>query len=97
MEIIPVKILGYKKSQRYPIWRILQSAQRMLEKEYPALRLEIKDVPTVDEILLYTPVIAFPSLMIADQLVCVGRFPSKDEIIEWLKSAINEMEHMPTP
>ena len=88
MEIIPVKILGYKKSQRYPIWRTLQSAQRMLEKEYPALRLEIKDVPTVDEILLYTPVIAFPSLMIADQLVCVGRFPAKDEIIDWLKTAI---------
>jgi hypothetical protein len=91
MEPIPVKILGYKKSQRYPIWRTLQSAQRTLEREYPDLQLEIQEVSTTDEILTYTPVIAFPSLMIAGQLVCVGRFPSRDEIMAWLKAAICEV------
>jgi hypothetical protein len=89
MELISVKILGYKKSQRYPIWRTLQSAQRTLEREYPDLQLDIQEVSTTDEILTYTPVIAFPSLMIADQLVCVGRSPSKAEIVAWLKAAIN--------
>ena len=90
METIPVKILGYKKSQRYPIWRTLQSVQMGLEKEYPDLRLEIQEVASVDEILRYTPVIAFPSLMVDERLVCVGRFPNRDEILDWLKKAINE-------
>jgi hypothetical protein len=90
MELIPVKILGYKKSQRYPIWRTLLSAQRTLEKEYPDLRLEIQEISSVDEILRYTPVIAFPSLMINGKLVCEGRFPSRLETLEWLNTAISE-------
>lgn len=88
METIPVKILGYKKSQRYPIWRTLQAAQTALEKDYPALQLEIQEVITTDEILCYTPVIAFPSLMLNGKLVCVGRSPSRSEIIEWLSAEI---------
>ena len=90
MELIQVKILGYKKSRRYPIWRTLQSAQWTLEKEHPDLRLEIQEISSVDEILRYTSVIAFPSLMINGKLVCVGRFPSRSEILEWLNTAINE-------
>jgi hypothetical protein len=88
MEAIPVKILGYKKSQRYPIWRTLQAAQKALEKDYPALQLEIQEVTTTDEILRYTPVIAFPSLMLSGKLVCVGRSPSRSEVIEWLSAEI---------
>jgi hypothetical protein len=91
METISVKILGYKKSQRYPIWRTLQSVQMSFEKEYPDLRLEIQEVASVDEILRYTPVIAFPSLMIGEKLVCVGRFPNRDETMDWLRAAIKEM------
>lgn len=88
MEAIPVKILGYKKSQRYPIWRTLQAALTALEKDYPALRLEIQEVTTTVEILRYTPVIAFPSLMLNGKLVCVGRSPSRSEVIAWLNAEI---------
>lgn len=93
MDAIPVKILGYKKSQRYPIWRTLYSAQKALEKEQPDLRLEIQEVPKVDEILLYTPVIAFPSLMMINgKLVCVGRSPSRSEVLKWLTAALDEIK-----
>ena len=95
MESISVKILGYKKSQRYPIWRTLQSAQKTLEKEHPDLQLDTQEVTTTDEILHYTPVIAFPSLMINGKLVCVGRSPSRNEILEWLQAVI--MEKKPKP
>lgn len=90
MQTIPIKILGYKSSQRYPIWRTLQAAQRALEKEHPGLHLDIQEVKSTDEILRYTPVIAFPSLMVDGKLVCVGRFPNRDEILDWLNKAINE-------
>jgi len=92
MKTIDVKILGYKKSQRYPIWRTLQSAQRTLEKEHPDLRLDTQEVTTTDEILHYTPVIAFPSLMINGKLVCVGRSPSRSEVLKWLTTAIDEIK-----
>jgi hypothetical protein len=92
METIPIKILGYKKSQRYPIWRTVYSAQKMLEKEHPDLQLEIQEVSKVDEILLYTPVIAFPSLMMSGKLVCVGRFPSRNEVLKWLTAAMDELK-----
>ena len=95
MKTIDVKILGYKKSQRYPIWRSLQSAQKTLEKEHLDLQLDTQEVTTTDEILHYTPVIAFPSLMINGKLVCVGRSPSRNEILEWLQAAINEKKPKP--
>jgi hypothetical protein len=88
MEAIPVKILGYKSSQRYLIWRTLQAAQRTLAKEHPSLELDIQEVKSTDEILRYTPVIAFPSLMVNDKLVCVGRFPKQGEVVAWLAAAM---------
>jgi len=86
MKTIPVRILGYKRSQRYSIWRALTQAQKAFEKTHPDLKLEVQEVITAADMLQFTPVIAFPSLMIGEQLVCVGRFPSKEEILGWLEA-----------
>lgn len=86
MKTIPVKILGYKKSQRYSMSRVLTQAQTAFEREHAEVQLEVQEITTAAEILHFTPVIAFPSLMIADKLVCVGRFPSREEILAWLES-----------
>jgi len=88
MKTIPVKILGYKRSQRYTISRSLIQAQKTFEVRHPEFQLDVQEVPTAQEMLQYTPVIAFPSLMIGEKLVCVGRFPSKEEILEWLEDEI---------
>lgn len=90
MTVISVKILGYKKSQRYPIWRTLQAAQLSLAKEQPDLHLEIEMVTSVAGMLRYTPVIAFPSLVMNEKLVCVGRFPARGEVLGWLAEASRE-------
>ena len=89
MQPIPIKILGNKRHQRYVIWRAVQAARMTLEKEFPDLTLDIQKVSSVEEIQQYTPVFAFPSLVIAGKLVCVGRYPTRDEVVEWLKTAIN--------
>lgn len=88
MKTISIKILGYKRSQRYTISRSLIQAQKAFEAGHPGFQLDVQEVPTAQEMLQYTPVIAFPSLMIAEKLVCVGRFPSKEEILEWLEDEI---------
>ncbi len=89
MQPIPVKILGTKRQQRYVIWRTLQGACMTLEKEFPDINLDIQKVSSLEEIYQYTPVTAFPSLMIAEKLVCVGRYPKREEVVEWLKTAIS--------
>jgi hypothetical protein len=89
MEPIPVKILGNKCHQRYIIWRAVQSAEMLLKREFPAFELRIQNVTSIEEIQKYTPVFAFPSLMIAEKLVCVGRYPSRDEVLGWLRTALN--------
>ncbi len=91
MQIIPVKILSSKRSQRYSVSRAMIQAKSAFEKEHPEFELELTQVTTSQEILKYTPVFAYPSLMIGDKLVCVGRFPKKDEIISWLEREIEEV------
>lgn len=80
-----MKVLGYKHSQRYPIRRVLNLIQKDFEKKHPQIRLEVMEISSTDEILRYTPVIAFPSLMVGGKLVCVGRLPSKEEILAWIE------------
>lgn len=87
MQPIPVKILGNKRAQRYVIWRAVQGAETILKKEFPDLSLDIQKVSSIEEMQKYTPVFAFPSLMIAGKLVCVGRYPKRNEVMEWLREA----------
>jgi len=85
-----VKILGYHSAQRYAVRQTLQAVQRILQSEYPDLKLVIKEVKDWEHIEQYTPVLSAPSLVVNEKLVCVGRFPSKQEMSGWLRSAIEE-------
>lgn len=88
---VVAKVLGYRKSERYAIERTLQSAWNGLVIEKPGLRLAIVEVRDLPEILKYTPVLAFASLVINEKLVCIGRCPKKEEVVTWLRAAIVEM------
>jgi hypothetical protein len=81
MKTISIKILGHKRSHRYPLERSVIAAQR----ELPNITLLVEHIKTVSEIQQYTPVFAFPSLVVNEKLVCVGRFPNKAEVLSWLR------------
>jgi len=81
MKIISIKILGYKRAHRYPLERSVIAAQQ----ELPNVTLLVEHITTVVEIQQYTPVFALPSLMVNEKLVCVGRFPTKVEVLSWLR------------
>jgi disulfide oxidoreductase YuzD len=85
---IGVKILGSKTPQRYAIWRAVLAAQSALCMEYPDLLVDITEVRDLVEIEKVTPVFIYPSLIVNDRLVCVGRFPRKDEILVWFQQAL---------
>ena len=85
--MITVKILSYKRPQRYAVKQTLKAAVLELRKSLPGLELVIEEVQTIAEMEKYTPVVILPSLVVNERLVCVGRFPKKDEVIKWLQQA----------
>jgi hypothetical protein len=86
--MIQVKILGTKTPQRYAVRRAVVAAWNELIREHPGLELGTVEVKDVLEIQRYTQVFIYPSLVINEQLVCVGRFPKKCEILGWFKQAL---------
>jgi hypothetical protein len=87
---IGVRILSYKSPQRYAVRRAVLAAQTSLSQEYPDLLVEIAEVRERSEIEKITPVVIYPSLLVNDRLVCVGRFPKQDEILVWFQQALQE-------
>lgn len=88
--MIDIKILSYKSPQRYAVRRTLLAACSELKKALPDLELSISEVTRLEDMLQFTQVVILPSLMVNGKLVCIGRFPKKDEVIIWLKEAIGE-------
>lgn len=85
--MIDVKILSYKTPQRYAVRRTVVAAQSEMQKTQPDLMITISEVKELAEIEKYTAVVIYPSLVVDEKLVCIGRFPKKDEVVGWLKAA----------
>jgi hypothetical protein len=65
------------------------AAQNEPQQTNPELEIAVAEVKTLSEIHEITQVFILPSLMINEKLVCVGRFPKKEEIIAWLQEALH--------
>jgi hypothetical protein len=87
--MLRVKILSYKKPQRYIVRQTLIAARNELRKTYPDFDITISEVKTLEEIEKYTLVLICPSLVINEKLFCTGWIPKKEEIIEWFKQYFN--------
>jgi hypothetical protein len=87
---LEIKILSYKSPQRYAVKKTITAAHGELRKEYPDLEIHLTEIKDVPEMLTYTQVLILPSLMVNGKLVCVGRFPKKNEVIGWFQTAIEQ-------
>jgi hypothetical protein len=67
--------------------RTVQAALADLRKEYPEVQVRLSELKTWQEIESYTLILAAPSLVIDEQLVCKGRFPGREEVVDWLRQA----------
>jgi hypothetical protein len=86
--MIHIKILSYKSPQRYAVKQALRAAQYELQKTHPELEITVEEVKALEEMEKYTAVVILPSLVVNEKLVCVGRFPKKDEVVCWLQEAV---------
>lgn len=88
--MIDIKILGYHPAQRYAVRQTIVAAKRDLQNEYPELKIMITELIDWVHIEQYTPILSAPSLVVNEKLVCVGRFPSRQEILGWVRNAVEE-------
>jgi len=95
--MIDLKILGYHSAQRYAVRQTVVAVQRALQNEYPGLKIVIMELKDWVHIEKYTPVLSAPSLVVNEKLVCVGRFPSRQEVLGWIRSAIEESSGLSKP
>ncbi len=87
--MIEIKILSYHSAQRYAVRQTVISAQRILRNEFPDLSVVITELKDWQHIELYTPILAAPSLVINERLVCKGRSPTREEVIHWLREVMS--------
>jgi hypothetical protein len=88
--MIDIKILGYHTAQRYAVRQTIVAAKRDLQNEYPELKIMITELIDWVHIEQYTLILSAPSLVVNEKLVCVGRFPSRQEILGWVRIAVEE-------
>jgi hypothetical protein len=85
---IELKILAYKRPQRYAVHKAVVAALEEVHRMNPSLQVVVEEIRKLEDIQVFTPVTIYPSLMLNGRLVCVGRFPRREEIISWLTQEI---------
>jgi len=87
--MIEIKILSYHSAQRYAVRQTVFAAFRTMQAEQPGLEIRIKELKDWYTIEQYTPVLSAPSLVVNEKLVCVGRVPTRQEVVGWLRAVKN--------
>jgi hypothetical protein len=87
--VLDIKILGLKHSNRFLIRRVVTAALDELRQEHPDLAT-VTNVKDLDGILKYTPVLMTAGLVVNEKLVCARRYPKKEEVIGWLRAALEQ-------
>lgn len=86
--MIEVKILSCRSAQRYAVRQRVVAAKRDLQSEHQGLEISISELKSWTQIEPYTLLLSVPSLVVNEELVCEGRFPARQEILDWLKNAL---------
>jgi hypothetical protein len=86
--MIEIKILGCRSAQRYAIRQRVVAAKRDLKIVYPELEMAIMELKDWINIEPYTLILSAPSLVVNEILVCEGRFPTRQEVLDWLRDAL---------
>jgi hypothetical protein len=88
--VVTVKILGLQYPERYVVRRLVMAVQRELSSKCVQLDLDIAEVTDPGEIGKYAFVLVLPTLVINEKVVCSGRVPAKEEVMDWLLTATEE-------
>jgi hypothetical protein len=88
--VLIVKILSLGAPERYAVRRMVTAACQDLLLQYSNLELSIIDVSDSNEIGKVASMLIMPTVVIDGKVVCSGRFPTREEVTNWLREAVNK-------
>jgi small redox-active disulfide protein 2 len=89
--ILNVKVLGSGCANCQRVEQQAVTALEIVAGENPSLEATIQHVTDHEEIMQY-PILATPGLVVNEQVVCAGRIPTVDEVVGWLRQALDKNE-----
>jgi hypothetical protein len=87
--VLEIRVLSLGDPERYAVRRIVLAAEQELLGETPGLQIRLSEGKDAGEIGRYARVLVLPTLLINGKVVCTGRFPSRDEVVGWMRQALN--------
>ena len=86
--MLHVKVLGPGCANCGRVERRASAALEALAQEIPSLEATIQHVTDYSEIAEY-PIVGTPGLVVNETVVCSGRVPQVEEIVCWLREALD--------
>ena len=86
--MLNIKVLGPGCANCRRVEQRAAAALEALAEEDPSLEATMQHVTDYDEIMEY-PIMSTSGLVINEQLICSGRVPRVDEVIGWLREALD--------
>jgi len=89
--VLKIKVLGPGCPNCQRVEQRAEAALKALAEEHPSLEATIQHVTDYDKIMAY-PIMATPGLVVNEQLICSGRIPRVDEVVGWLREALDKWD-----
>jgi hypothetical protein len=89
--MLNVKILGPGCAKCYAVERAAAAGIEALLRENSNLEATLVHIEDWHEIEQY-PILLTPALVINEKVICAGRIPKKEEIIQWYREALNQTD-----
>lgn len=83
-----IKILGPGCPKCHRVEQYAVEALERLSEEEPELEATLQHVREFGKMMEYD-ILATPGLVVNEKVVCAGRIPGVDEVVTWLREALN--------
>jgi len=89
MNTLQIKVLGPGCRNCQFLEQLAAVSLVSLQTEYPDLKATLEHIENPLEIQKY-PILFTPGLVVNEKLVSSGRIPTKIQVMEWLREALNQ-------